>query len=86
MRRLCCLAALILICCVTSACAFGPQVATRFVIVQPGRPLLILSNDTVTGKRLDDDSYGEQAIGGWVAMPREHFDALTRAIESKGKP
>lgn len=56
----------------------GPRVETKTVIVYPGQPLQILSNVKVTGRRLADDDQVVQDIGGWVAMPREHFEALAR--------
>lgn len=65
---------------VSSGCGFriGPTVETRTVIVHPGQPLRILQNVTVTGTRLGDDVQVEQDIGGWVCMPRDHFDELAR--------
>lgn len=82
MRRQYCLLILTLIGCgILASCSIGPQVATRFVLVKPGHPLLILDNVEVTGKRLDDEATGQQDIGGWVAMPVEHFEALKRAVE-----
>lgn len=76
------LLALTLIFLPSSGCnGIGPRVETRFIIVHPGKPLEILSNTKVTGRRIDDDSVASQDIGGWIAMPREHFEALKRAIE-----
>lgn len=51
-----------------------------------GKPIVILQNVTVTGKRLDtttDSAPVQQNIGGWVAMPLEHFEALKRAVSGK---
>ena len=69
----------------TSGCSgltFGPQVETRYVLVMPGRPLRILQNTTVQGKLLDDSGQVvNQAIGGWVCMPPEHWDVCRKLLE-----
>lgn len=55
----------------------GPTVQREFILVKPGQPVLILSNAKVRGQRLDDGSVVDgQQIGGWVAMPREHWEIL----------
>ena len=62
----------------------GPRVATTYLIVEPGKPLVCLSNTTVTGRRLDapeDSPPVKQAIGGWIVMPESHFAALMRAAQ-----
>lgn len=74
-----CLLLLTINCLAISACAIGPQVETRTVVVYPGQPLQILQNVTVTGRRMNDETQVQQDIGGWVCMPRAHFDALARA-------
>lgn len=77
-----CLLVLMLACLAISACdgpTIGPRVETKTVVFYPGQPLQILENATVRGRRLGDDAQVEQDVGGWVAMPREHFDALARA-------
>ena len=73
------LAVLILSFCVSSGCTIGPRVKTEFVIVRPGRPLEVIQNVTVKGRRIEDSSVGRQDIGGWIAMPADHFEALMRA-------
>jgi hypothetical protein len=54
----------------------GPVTKTEYVVVYPGRPLQVLENRTLKVRYLGDESLGKQDIGGWVAMPREHFDKL----------
>lgn len=76
-------AALMLICSMNSACTIGPQVKTEFVIVRTGRPLEILENVTVRARRLEDETVARQDIGGWVCMPRDHWEAVRRALEKK---
>lgn len=51
------------------------------MIVRPGNPLLILENRTVRGRRLDDDTIIRQDIGGWVAMPGEHWDEVRTILD-----
>lgn len=65
--------------------SIGPQTKTQYVMVNPGRPLLILSNSTVTGRVIDatsDQAPVQQDIGGWVAMPQSHFRVLIEAAQS----
>jgi hypothetical protein len=60
----------------------GPKTKQVYTIVYPGRPLQVLENQTVTGRLLEDAGDGapvRQDVGGWVAMPVEHFEALKRA-------
>lgn len=64
----------------------GPKAKTDIVILKAGKPLRILENVTVKAKPLKTLGIEpvEQDIGGWVAMPPEHWEAIKRAIE-KGK-
>ena len=68
--------------------SLGPQVKTQYVIVEPGRPVEILQSAKVSARQLGDDGAAvQQDVGGWVAMPKEHFEALKRAIEkTSGQP
>ena len=79
-KPLCVLAAILLISCAISGCGgltIGPRTETRYVIVHPGRPLQILGNKTVRGRVLDGTGDAvEQDIGGWIAMPAEHWNAI----------
>jgi hypothetical protein len=79
---------LTLICLLTSACdlTLGPKVKTIYVVVSPGKPLLVLSPGAVVKGRVLDDSTGDavsQDIGGWVAMPVKHYNALAKAAGVK---
>ena len=74
----------------TLGCAgltLGPRVATQTVIVGVGKPIQVLQTVTVKGRRLDSDVIVQQNIGGWVAMPYEHFqvlrDAAQKGIDAK---
>lgn len=65
----------------TSGCGgvtLGPTVKTEYVVVYPGEALQVLENKTVRARSLKTDLIGRQDIGGWVCMPREHFDILAR--------
>jgi len=81
--RTLCLLCLMMICCVSSGCGLtlGPTVKTEYVLVTPGNPILILENRTLEGRRLDGGGVASFDVGGWVAMPEEHFHALKRAAE-----
>lgn len=60
----------------------GPRVEIRYVIVKPGQPIRILENKTVRGERLDGEPGSAPIdIGGWIAMPPEHWDAVKERLE-----
>ncbi len=48
---------------------------------------MILDNVTVKARLLTDEGgkVVEQDVGGWIAMPRPHWEALKRALEAKDK-
>ena len=86
MRKALACAALTLIICASSGCglSLGPQVKTRYVIVEPGKPVEILQQAKLSARQMGDDGAAVfQDVGGWVAMPKSHFDALKRAAEEK---
>ena len=77
MKRLTRLSCLTLILMLTSAClSIGPRVKTEVVIVRLGKPLQVLENVTVKCRRVGDGSVGNQDIGGWYCMPKDHFERL----------
>lgn len=43
-------------------------------MVKPGEPILVLDSVVVQGEVNGEVS--EHDIGGWVAMPQEHFEVL----------
>jgi len=79
-RHLIFCAVLMLSCWQISGCTIGPRVKSEFVIVRPGHPCEILENKTVRARRLNDQSIVRQDVGGWVAMPAEHWEAIVRAL------
>lgn len=70
--------------CTGPSIALGPQIQTRYVVMHPGRPLQVLENKTVKGRALEDNgSAVEQDIGGWVAMPPDHWETVKKELEKK---
>lgn len=62
----------------------GPTIQREFILVKPGQPIRILSNATVRGQRTGDEAIVEkQAIGGWVAMPPEHWEVVKAQLEAR---
>ena len=60
----------------------GPVTETRYVVVAPGVPVEVLENKTVRCRVLTDES-GDvvtQDVGGWVAMPPEHWATVKSEI------
>ncbi len=78
-----CLPLLMIASSVISGCAevtIGPRVETHYVIVKPGQPIRILENKTVRGERLDGAGVADIDIGGWVAMPPEHWEVINKML------
>ena len=59
----------------------GPQTKTEWIIAHPGKPGKVLENKKVTVKPEGASQPIQQDIGGWEVMPRDHFDALMRAVD-----
>jgi len=61
----------------------GPKVETRYVIVKPGVPVVVLENETLRCRVLTDTEGDmvRQDLGGWIAMPPEHWEAVKQEIE-----
>ena len=74
-------------CCVTAGCSgvtLGPRVETRYVIVDAGAPLEVLENKTVRARLLNGTGDAvQQDLGGWVAMPKKHWDRIKAVLEAK---
>lgn len=60
----------------------GPKVEAKAVIVHPGQPLRALENISVKAQTADGTQVS-QDIGGWVAMPPEHWDAIKRVLDKE---
>lgn len=79
----------ILACSLLAFCAcgcdltFGPKVETRYVIVQPGLPVEILENRSLRCRAMKDEGGAAvvQDVGGWVAMPPKHWEAVKSEVE-----
>ncbi|MBN2714106.1 MAG: hypothetical protein JXR97_16930 [Planctomycetes bacterium] len=77
---------MILVCSLLTGCSvtLGPRVEKKTVIVKAGMPLEILENVTVEAKLLKapdgEVDVFEQDIGGWVAMPPEHWGSVKKEI------
>lgn len=83
--RFLCLVAMLL-CLPNLACglAIGPQTKTEYLILHPGRPMQVLENGKVKGRVVDGTGEAvEQDMGGWVAMPSDHWEAVKRGLEQK---
>jgi hypothetical protein len=73
-------------CLMSAGCGvrIGPQVEERYVIVHPGKPLTVLENTRVKGRAMDQTGGAvEQDIGGWKAMPPDHWEAIERRLEKQ---
>jgi hypothetical protein len=88
----CAMFLLMMSCCGSWGCdlTLGPRIATKYVIVRPGKPLQVLSQGIVVEGRIlnqSDEQAGvvKQDISGWIVMPLDHFEALKKAAESQGK-
>jgi len=64
----------------------GPRVEKRLVVLAPGVPVEILENRALECRVLTQVEAGEvdffqQDVGGWVAMPPAHWQAVKAEIE-----
>lgn len=63
---------------------FGPQIKTEYVIMHPGKPVQVLENKTLRIRTLDGSGDAvTQDVGGWVAMPESHWQAVNKELEKK---
>lgn len=76
---------LLTVCWLISGCGLtlGPTTEVRYVIVHPGQPIRLLENHSVRGERLDGAGVADQDIGGWVAMPPDHWAVIAAALNAK---
>jgi hypothetical protein len=81
---------LLLSCWMISGCQFtpvqiGPQEKETITILHPGRPIKILRNCTVDARPLKDEQAkpAKVDVGGWIAMPPDHWDAVTLSIQQR---
>ena len=75
-----------LLCCALSGCGVtvGPRVETQVAILRPGNPVRVLENRRMKCQALTgSEAMIQQDVGGWVAMPPEHWDAVKRQLEKK---
>jgi len=52
-------------------------------VIKPGLPVELLENRSLRCRILNDNE-GDmvtQDVGGWIAMPPEHWDAVKREVE-----
>lgn len=76
-------------CSLISGCAFGPQTKTEYVLIRPGVPVRVLENVAVKCKTLASEKVQgapisqpvQQDVGGWVAMPEEHWDVIEKKLK-----
>jgi hypothetical protein len=66
---------------------FGPVVKNELLVIKAGVPVEILQNKTLRGRVISEGSKDgtikevEQDIGGWVAMPPEHWELIQDEIK-----
>lgn len=84
-RRLMLLSLMLIVCSVNSGCSvtLGPVVEREAVIVRPGKPVKIIENRTLRCEQLETKAHVSQDVGGWVAMPEEHWLLIKPALEKK---
>ena len=65
---------------------FGPVVKTEYIVLRPGKPMVVLENVKVLCKPLKGSGQPTKIdIGGWVCLPGAHYDVLwEKAKESIG--
>jgi len=82
MRKALCLLSLTTCCFLNSGCiTVGPKIETQVVIVRAGNPVKIIENRALKCQTLTGGNAVKQDVGGWVAMPEEHWLAVKRKLE-----
>lgn len=84
-----CLLLTVIACLTISGCAevtVGPRTEIHYVIVKAGQPIRILDNVKVHGERLDGAGMTEIDLGGWIAMPPEHWDVIKALLPKPKDP
>ena len=77
-RRLLPFALLVIASSTISACA----VKTIYTLVGVGKPGQILNDTTVDFRQLNSDGqHVRQNVGGWIAMPPDHWEIVKEALE-----
>lgn len=62
----------------------GPTVERSVVLLKAGQPVQVLENRTVKARPLNGPEQVVRVdVGGWVAMPPEHFDELMGLLTGK---
>ena len=65
----------------TLGCTIGPVSEVHFVMCRPGHPIEILQNVKVKGRRLKDGNVGVVDVGGFIAMPKEHWELIEKKLQ-----
>lgn len=63
-----------------AGCSIGPTTEVRYLLVHPGQPIKVLESATLQGEQLDGGGLGKFDVGGWVAMPPDHWEAVRRIL------
>ena len=62
----------------------GPQIKTEYVIMHPGKPCQVLENKNLVVRTFEGKGDPViQDVGGWVAMPESHWQAVKKELEKK---
>lgn len=84
MSRLLLLPVLMTMCALTSCgLSIGPQVKETAVLVHDGQPGVVVGNVSVRVQfeKAGGEQFVDQKIGGWMVMPKPHFDALMTRLK-----
>ena len=68
--------------------SIGPQETERVVKVHDGQPGIVAEEATVLvmWEAAGAKKFHKEKIGGWVVMPKEHFDALMTKLQELSGP
>ena len=56
----------------------GPRVKENYTIAHPGNPVQILENKKLRCRAFKTGATVEQDVGGWVAMPKDHWNVIAK--------
>ena len=62
--------------------SIGPKTKTEYIIARPGHPAQVVEQKTILTILPENASQPvSQDVGGWIVMPREHYEALMKALD-----
>lgn len=75
--------AAVLLCCASCDLTLGPKIERRAIIIASGVPVEIIESRKLECHALNETEVNpfQQDVGGWIAMPPDHWKTVKSEIE-----